>query len=359
MKRTAALYLIAMIGLVSFWPARISRADTPSSPGETINTLDYFVSKHLDKSLGGSHNQNQVIEGNISYYVKWAANAYEVHAWDDSYIYLREDHSWGYEQGYAFRPGRWMKRAMQVGESITEPANQGYYFSNGSCTLANITALPYVMTLEDRVADYDIGGDLGRQDIIILKYDYSTAAHPGSFERFYYSKEWGWVKWELYQQGALVQTSIFNKINNIDKPTLPDKNVSCTHGGLVAEGFDPVVYQLPLFKILTGKVVRAEGSTALYYINGQGQREYICDPKLLAEYNVAPADIESISDDDLAAYPLLSYVRLSSGSIYKLDGAKKRLVKASAFAKNNIDPATVHIVDRQSLSCYRTGPAIR
>jgi len=298
-KRIIFLLLSATITLAPLINWSFAAAAAP----KTINTLDYFVSKHLDKALYGSHNQNQVVAGNISYYVKWDPGAYEIHTWDDQYIYLREDHSWQYDKGYAFRSGRWMKRNMNIGEVITESDNLGYYFNYDTCTLTEVHSAPYTMTLEKRIAKYNLGGDLGKQDVIVLKYDYSTQNSQGNFERFYYSKEWGWVKWELYNGNKLIQTSTFNKIS--DQPTLPDKSGSCTRNGTTTAGADPVVYPLQVFRLLTGKVVRTADSTDLYYITQQAQRQYICNPVTLLSYGVGATDIVTVSREELGYYPAL------------------------------------------------------
>src|SRR6185369_9806070 len=122
-----------------------------------------------------------------------------------------------------------------------------------------------------------------------------------NFERFYYSKEWGWVKWELYQNNALVQTSLFNKITAAPAQTMAI--YSCTRGGTVDSNGSPVIYPLPVFNLLTGKVVHTADSPALYYITEQAQRQYVCSTKSLANYGVQAGDIELISPDDLRYYP--------------------------------------------------------
>jgi hypothetical protein len=184
---------------------------------ETINTLDYFISKHPTQSLTGTHNTNQVITGNSSYYVKWSANVFEYHTWDDNYIYMREDHSGVPNPVYEFYPGLWMKRSTNIGEKIDMHNNiVQWYDSNGK--IDHQAPFPYEMTLEAHNPSFDIGGDLGTQDVIILKYDYAV-----SYEKFYYSKDWGWVKWELYSSdNTLLQSSIFNLISGpIIVPTAP------------------------------------------------------------------------------------------------------------------------------------------
>ncbi len=330
-------------------------ATAPETP-EIIDTLDYFVSKHLDKTLNGSHNQNQVVAGNISYYVKWEAAVYEVHTWDDDYIYLREDHGWQYDKGYAFRPGRWMKRSMKIGEAIAEPNNLGYYFNYNGCELTNVSPAPYTMVLEKHVARYNMGGDLGRQEVIVLKYDYSTENTPGNFERFYYSKEWGWVKWELYNHNKLIKTSIFNEIS--DPPTVPDINSSCTHTGAVIANDDQVVYPLPVFRLLTGKVVRAADSSDLFYITQQAQRQYVCNSQVLINYGLNASDTMTVPREELNFYQPLAYVRLAD-AVYKLEGEQKHRVDPGAFAKYNIDLATLPAVTAREISCYNLGSIAR
>lgn len=330
-------------------------ADTVTT-GETINTLDYFISKHPDKTLGGSHNQNQFVTGDTSYYVKWAADAFEVHTWDNDNIYLREDHSWKYTEGYAFRPGIWMKRSMQVGEKVEELTNAAYYFSTPTCSPTSTVTLPYTNTLEQHIPTYDLGGDLDKQDVIVLKYDYSTTLNPGNFEKFYYSKEWGWVKWEMYQQNTLAQTSIFNKINS--NPTTPQINASCTHGGTVNAQADSIIFPAQLLRILNGQVVKTADNSTLYYITQESMRVSSCPKQLQQDYGISKQDALVISQEELDAYPPLNYVRAKS-SVYKLEGLKKRLVKTSAFKKYAIAPDALPQINLRDISCYKTGSTIR
>ena len=177
---------------------------------ETIDTLDYFVTKHPDKALTGTHALSQTIVGNSSYYAKAGApdKFFEYHTWDNNYVYLTEDTA-----GYTFSPGIWMKRKMAVGEKLDEPGNLiRRYDNNVDCNYQSVPQpFPYSMTLLDHIK-FDIGGDLGNQDVIRLKYDYSSGANS-DYEIFYYSKEWGWIQWEYYHNGSLVSKSVFNKID--------------------------------------------------------------------------------------------------------------------------------------------------
>lgn len=193
---------------------------------EVIDTLDYFISKHKDKGVGGTHPLSQTVDGNISYYVKFAnPQAFEVHKWDDNYIYLVEDHRSAEKLTYNFSNGLWMKRRMKVGEYVFASNKiQWYSFDEGTkkCSKSGIaSSYGYSTKLEAHFPKFDLGGGFGVQDVIVLKYDYNG---PGS-EKFYYSKEWGWVKWELYDNNTLVKTSTFNKPGKL---TPPIKSYACT-----------------------------------------------------------------------------------------------------------------------------------
>jgi hypothetical protein len=355
MKLRLIILLFSISGI--FAPATLIAQTVPGPINtQVIDTLDYFISDHLDQGLSGSHNHSQKVKGNVSWYVKWSADAYEVHTWDDQYIYLAEDHGWQYFQGYAFAPGKWMKRQMKIGESIVESGNKAYYFSIPSCDPIRADNLPYIMTLESHLPEYDLGGALGRQDVIVLKYDYSNQATQGNFERFYYSKEWGWVKWELYTKGNLVQISVFNQPHS--QPLMPQENLSCTKGGTVI----PQMSSLDSvgLRILSGLVVRAEGDTALYYINNKREREYICSTNNLKAYGVSTDNVMTVSVAELQSYPTLNYVRPSnSRQVYKLEGTIKRPVQGGYLKRNRVHDSDITVVDSANLRCYKTGNTLR
>lgn len=337
--------------LLSFSHAQSPASTAPAIP-EIINTLDYFVSNHLDKGLTGSHNQNQTVVGNTSYYTKWSADAYEVHTWDDNYIYLNEDRSWKKDESYAFSPGKWMKRQMTIGESIIESNNMGYYVNSADCTPLRINALPYVMTLESHISNYDVGGNLGKQDVIVLKYDYSNTAYPGNFERFYYSKERGWVKWELYENNNLIQESIFNQIHN--SPIQPDTTKSCTKSGTVLPAGSNIAG--PALIIRLNQVVKLDGFAHMYYITLHAERQYICDARVLQRYGEAIKDIDTISQAELRAYPVLEYARFSgSNDVYHIkDQAIKKMTKKE-IKQARLDVSALTVFNSLDFSCYQGG----
>lgn len=215
---TATVFLIA--------PTTNTNQSTP--PQTKIDTLSYFLTHHPNENLNGNHLISQTIDTNkrISYYVKGDSPLfYELHTWDDQYIYLKEDRTLLAVPSMTFSDGRWMKRQMNVGETI-EVGNSNLLqlydqnLSNLKCikrssskavntkgetldTIINSGPFSYKITLEKHDPAYNLGGDLGIQDIIVLKYDYGD-----NFENFYYSKEWGWVKWEMYQKNNPNPTDI-------------------------------------------------------------------------------------------------------------------------------------------------------
>lgn len=226
---------------------------TINSTPETIDTLVYFLTHHRDESLNGGHLLSQTIDENkkVSYYVKGdSALFYELHTWDDQYIYLKEDRTFLSVPSTTFSDGRWMKRYMKVGETIninsanifqlydqtlsnlkcTKRINAAVIDTSGK-TLEGQTAISgpftYRMMLEKHDPAFDIGGDLGIQDVIIVKYEYGNA-----FERFYYSKEWGWIKWEVYGKNNPnpIDQKTFNLRSKTSNPfpfIKPDQEASC------------------------------------------------------------------------------------------------------------------------------------
>lgn len=191
-------------------------SDAPISSGETIDTLDFFITDHLDQALGGTHNMSHFLSGNNYYNVNWSADSFMVHTWDSNYIYLKEDHSIGPIPAYTFTPGTWMKRFMRVGEKITVSNNMLQWYDS-SCNTTSRQSFPYSVTLESHIPNYNAGGDLGVQDVIVLKYEYA-----GGMERNYYSREWGFILWEEYDSlgQPTVNRSIFNQ-NTGSSPIVP------------------------------------------------------------------------------------------------------------------------------------------
>ncbi|MBI4067078.1 hypothetical protein HY407_01740 [Candidatus Gottesmanbacteria bacterium] len=226
--------LFAVLVLVVSNIGKVQLLQKEASGG--IDTLDYLVSDHAagvdpnPKSLDGTHNLSQTVSGQSLFSAKFNdPDSFEYYTWDDNFIYLKEDSSIGvgntppgFEEArsYKFFPGIWMKRKMAVGKAIkVDPNNLTFYDS--SCKKIKGWNHPYTMTLETHYPSLDIGGDLGKQDIIVLKYDYANA-----FEKFYYSRKWGYVKWEEWdsKNGSIKRSATFNRIKN----TITTPQPKCT-----------------------------------------------------------------------------------------------------------------------------------
>ena len=89
----------------------------------------------------------------------------------DVYAYFNND--W---EGYALDNGLWMKRRMRVGETLVSSANRIQWYDR-SCRPVRSTRYSFQTTLEAHRRDFEAGGDLGRQDAIVLRY-----ADPGGAE---------------------------------------------------------------------------------------------------------------------------------------------------------------------------------
>lgn len=184
---------------------------------ETIDTLDFFISKHAvgtqePKSTGVT----QYILGNSSYYFK-TGSAYEYHTWDNNFIYLTQDTSvgnypigGGIANSYRIISGIWMKRFMQVGEKIDVPSKVDWY-DNTCKVIQHWDWWPYYVYLENHTK-MNFGGDLGVQEVIVLRFDYGSG-----YEKFYYSKEWGYIRWEEFNQsGQAMRSADFNRLREVE-----------------------------------------------------------------------------------------------------------------------------------------------
>lgn len=279
------------------WGAWVTTTNTcVSGTSGAIETLDYFLTTHTDKSLTGSHALNQTISGQTTYFVKWDASSYETYSWDNNYIYLKEDHSGAPNPGsYIFSDGRWLKRSMQVGETIQATNNSHQTFTvntNSSCTPTDSAPFPYSMILERRVPNYNMGGTLGVQDVIVVKYDYRYGAFT-DYEKMYYAKGWGLVKWELYRNDQLIQTSTFNQISNT-APIAPNLQSECRYTDVTPIG----TFIESLYRNVLGRTSDSNGKA--YYVNALNQNKTVAGCRLLLTdfYTSTEFNQRTISDQE-------------------------------------------------------------
>jgi len=166
---------------------------------DCINTLDYFIGgdKLNWKGSNGTHRLSQNFSSNLTngwmYYIKFGNQSiYEHYTWDASYIYLRQD---GYPNPYTFSNGRWLRNGtMCKGDSVANSTNLiTNYDSNCNVTQA-AHSFPITLQYVDHWPIYPLGGTRGNVDVILVDYHYGAT----EFERFFYARQYGWVRWELW-----------------------------------------------------------------------------------------------------------------------------------------------------------------
>ncbi len=181
-----------------------SRA-TPTSG--SIDTLDFFITKHPEKALlaADGTDVNQIIDVDLKqlYLMKWGPRSFIKYHWDEKYIYFDEEHEMDFPTAkpervnYTFTPGYWLKRQMKVGDSIdgTNAGNVGTIITRfdtpHTCKVKDQDRYFMKTILESHQTSYNIGGDLGPQDIINLRIEQLTYS-----EKEMYSREYGLVQWQ-------------------------------------------------------------------------------------------------------------------------------------------------------------------
>ncbi len=173
-----------------------------------IDTLDFFLRKHRH-SLTASHLLAQAVDHGKrrSYYLKGDARQYEVHTWDDDWIYLALDRD--PSRAYVLQPGAWLGRRLAAGDEVVADGEARIIWYDGVCRPQRLRPYHYTVKLEQHLPTFDAGGDLGRQEVIVARY----LPDKGLAERFYYSREWGWIGWEEYDDnGTLKHRELFNRI---------------------------------------------------------------------------------------------------------------------------------------------------
>jgi len=217
---------------------------TPT-PLEIINTLNYFlpsfdhqVETCRDNGKGGcdlvsgEYISNLVI-GNNLFKVKWREpKAYERYTWDNDYIYLRFDGTWGksndpyrcngQSEQYSFTNGIFAKVNMRVGEIISVRDNQVVMYRNGTCQECNRNINTYSITLEAHYPQYNLGGELGTQDVIVLRYNYGLNPQGKDYEKFFLAKGWGYVGWQYFENGIKKSEVFQNRVSG-NNPVFPSR----------------------------------------------------------------------------------------------------------------------------------------
>lgn len=108
---------------------------------------------------------------------------------------------------------------MTVGEKILVNDNEIIMYKD-DCTVCDRKPNHYVITLESHQPQLDLGGQLGKQDTIVLKYTYGTDPNGKNYEKFFLAKGWGHVRWQQFENDVLKYDIILNKISG-NNPVFP------------------------------------------------------------------------------------------------------------------------------------------
>jgi hypothetical protein len=150
---------------------------------------------------GHDGSMTQVREGNRVFTLKHGSrpDSFEMHLLDGAGVWIREDHgAEGRGWSYGIENGLWLARDAKVGWRVTNSA----YLTNRDpqCVAKHrgawpVNTGPYTFTVALIAHEWrDVGGDLGRQEVIVLLYSDN--------EEFVYSREWGWIGWFNRSQGV-------------------------------------------------------------------------------------------------------------------------------------------------------------
>jgi hypothetical protein len=199
-----------------------------SAATDCVNSLDYFIGgdKLNWKGSNGTHKLSQNFSSNLTngwmYYIKFGdPYSYEHYTWDSSYIYLRQD---GWPTPYTFSQAEWLKNGtICKGDLLNSPTNQITTY-NSSCSVTQAAhSFPITVQYVDHWPIYPLGGTRGNVDVILVDYHYGG----NFFERFFYSRQYGWVRWELWnsvtQQLAQVSTFDSDDVVNLAITSKPPK----------------------------------------------------------------------------------------------------------------------------------------
>jgi len=197
------------------------RCDCSAFPeaGPLIDVLSYMAKANTATGLGSTSgfvwhqipmNQNIVNDG--FYLEKWFSPTTAVHyLYDNVNIYMTVDTTDVYP--YKFDPGVWAKRQMSVGETVNMSANRIQLLDHTCHVTQSEASFPYFNVLEAHYPQFELGGDLGVQDVIVLAY-YWGAPDFTNVEREYYAKGYGIVKWDWHYRRVPLQSVTTNMIVN-------------------------------------------------------------------------------------------------------------------------------------------------
>jgi hypothetical protein len=138
-----------------------------------------------------------------SRYAKWAT-AHEHHRWDADNVYLVEDRT--DNSAYVFSRGIMFQRRAQPGDHGRANDNLITWYDDDCKPTAGPKPFRHEWRFEG-FRTHDFGGVVGVQEAAVVWYAWGT----GREERFWYTWQHGWVRWQFIQDGKLTYDVIFNQ----------------------------------------------------------------------------------------------------------------------------------------------------
>ncbi|GEM_PF-5665299 len=116
----------------------------------------------------------------------------------------------------------------------------------------------------------------------------------------------------------------------------------------------------PTKTYIGAKLVRAEGTTAIYFVNERGMRLGYPSMRVFTSYKNKLENVQVISQAELDSYPQAMYIRVNGrGAIYKLENGARRLLSSRAWTEAGADASAIMDVNQTHLSAIKSGKAIK
>jgi hypothetical protein len=223
-------------------PSPSPPSSTSSPPQTNIDILSYFLRKDLITYPGNSNYKysptefkllahdfsknitstiefNQFTDNNNGIFLeKWRDRGQRIYyTYDNNYIYMKYDSTGEYP--YSFSDGKWLKRYMNVGETINVTINNlQYYNSTSSCAVSSTPQKLWSYNIKLADSTTDNLPDIGNVDVIIVEYHWGNA-----IEKEYYAKDYGIYRWEEFINGILQRDATLSSVSNTSSnpPPLP------------------------------------------------------------------------------------------------------------------------------------------
>ncbi len=173
----------------------------------------------------GGHGMIPVLEGSQgSGEFIWlklrTGNNYERFTYDAGNIYWREDHGYnGQYISYTWTNVRWLPRNLAMAGYIENTENRIHWHNTSTCEVGVDNHYPVYVTFHG-YESLNQGGDTGTMDVIHVSFQVSASPYT---EHYWYSWQWGWVRWEYRHSGETAPRAVSAFIHRGTGPAIPEE----------------------------------------------------------------------------------------------------------------------------------------